>query len=172
MKTAVKFDRWNDSLLKKVLPGFLLFPLLLTGCELKFSLEALEDLPLLDETKPTEIVMQGMVAGQQAYYQANGHFAATPERLSIDFKLETQEYRYALITEGELAQTVIMTASAKAAELPSYAGVVTVDLTDGGAMAFANVCKTDQPSFEPPQLSTTPIPGEGLKCPPGSSPVR
>ena len=65
-----------------------------------------------------------------------------------------------------------MTAAAKQDGLPSYAGVVTVSHTAGGVMALANICKTDQPSTEPPALSSTPTPGEGLKCPAGSSPVR
>ena len=172
MKLTKIFQRLDKSKIKKAGLGLLLFPIVLSGCELKFSLESLGDAVGLDEGEQTEMLMQGMMAGQQAYYHANGHFAATPERLSIDVKLETQEYRYALITEGELAQTVRITAAAKTSELPSYAGVLTMDVTEGGAMALANLCKTDQPSFEPPLLSSTPIPGEGLKCPLGSSPVR
>lgn len=166
MNTGVNFS------LKKLGLGLLLLPLWLTGCELQFSLNPIEDLSLLSETDQTEMVMQGMMVGQQAYYQANGYFAASPESLAIDIKLETQEYRYSLITEGELAQTVVMKAAAKTAELPSYTGVVTVNLTEGGAVALANLCKTDYPSTEPPHLSTQVTIGEGLKCPPGSSQVR
>jgi hypothetical protein len=118
--------------LKKLGFGLLLFPLALAGCELQFSLTPLEEIPLPNQTNPTEIVMQGMIIGQQAYYQANGHFATSAESLAIDFKLETPEYRYSLITEGEFAQTVVMQAAAKTAELPSYAGVVTVNLTEAG----------------------------------------
>lgn len=172
MNTAVIFSSVERFPLKKVGLGLLLLPLLLTGCELQFSLKSIEDLPLLNETDQTEIVMQGMIVGQQAYYKANGNFAATPESLAIDIKLETQEYHYSLTTEGELAQTVVMTATAKTEELPSYTGVVTVDITEGGAIALANLCKTDLPSSQPPRLSTQPLPGEGLKCPPGSSQVR
>jgi hypothetical protein len=166
MNTAIKFP------LKKLGLGLLLLTLGLTGCELKFSLNPIEELPLLNETDQTEMVMQGMMVGQQAYYQANGEFATSAERLAIDIKLETPEYRYALITEGELAQTVVMTAAAKTAELPSYTGVVTVNITEGGAVALANLCKTDVPSTKPPRLSTPVTVGEGLKCPPGSSQVK
>ncbi len=172
MNTAVIFSNIGRFPLKKWGLGFLLFPLFLSGCEFNFSLKTIEDLPLLNDTDRTEIVMQGMMIGQQAYYQANGHFAASAESLAIDLKLETPEYRYTLITEGELAQTVVMTAAAKTAELPSYTGVATVNITDEGAIALANLCKTDSPSVEPPRLSTKPTFGQGLKCPPGSSPVR
>lgn len=158
--------------IKKLGWGLLLFPLGLSGCELQFSLKPLEEIPLLTQTDQTEMVMQGMIIGQQAYYQANGSFATSAESLAIDFKLETPEYRYSLISEGEFAQTVIMQAAAKTAELPSYAGVITVNLTEGGASALANLCKTDYPSTQPPQLSTNPTFEQGLKCPPGSSPVR
>jgi hypothetical protein len=166
MNTAVNFS------LKKLGLGLLLLTLGLTGCELKFSLNSIEDLPLLNQTDQTEMVMQGMMVGQQAYYQANGYFAASPESLAVDVKLETQEYRYSLITEGELAQTVVMKAAAKTAELPSYTGVVTMKITEGGAVALANICKTDYPSTEPPRLSTQVTIEEGLKCPPGSSQVQ
>jgi hypothetical protein len=166
MNTAIK------SPIKKVGLGLLLLMLGLTGCELNFSLNLIEDLPLLNETDQTEMVMQGMMVGQQAYYQANGYFAASPESLAVDIQLETQDYRYSLVTEGELAQTVVMTAAAKTAELPSYTGVVTMNITEGGAVALANLCKTDYPSTEPPRLSTPVQIGEGLKCPPGSSQVN
>ncbi|MGB3402723.1 MAG: type IV pilin-like G/H family protein [Microcoleaceae cyanobacterium] len=158
--------------MKKLGLSLLLFSFGLTGCELQFSLNPLEEIPLLNQTDQTEMVMQGMIIGQQAYYQANGSFATSTESLAIDFKLETPEYRYSLITEGEFAQTVVMKAAAKTAELPSYTGVVTVNLSEGGASALANLCKTDFPSTQPPQLSTNPTFEDGLNCPPGSSRVR
>ncbi|WP_413163620.1 type IV pilin-like G/H family protein [Capilliphycus salinus ALCB114379] len=147
-------------------------PLFLTGCQLNISIPELEEMSPFESSNQASFVMQTLTTGQQAYYQANGRFASSLETLSLDFNIETAEYHYKLITVGDSAQTVVMTASAKTEELPSYAGVVTVGQTEGGVMAFANICQTDEPSTEPPPLATTPIPGEGLKCPPGSSPVR
>lgn len=156
-----------DKSLSKWLSGVLVVaPFLLTSCSLNLSL------PEVNESNKAEFVMQAMTTGQQAYYQANGQFANSIQGLSLNASLDTGEYRYSVNTEGQYAQTVLMTAAAKQDGLPSYAGVVTVSESSGGVMAIANICKTDQPSTEPPVLSTTPLPGEGLKCPEGSSPVR
>ncbi|WP_027255024.1 type IV pilin-like G/H family protein [Planktothrix agardhii] len=156
-----------DKSLKKWLSGVLLVaPVLLTSCSLNLSL------PEVNESDKAQFVMQTMTTGQQAYYQANGKFANSIQGLSLNANLDTREYRYSVNTEGQYAETVLMTAAAKQDRLPSYAGVVTVSHTAGGVMALANICKTDQPSTEPPALSSTPTPGEGLKCPAGSSPVR
>jgi hypothetical protein len=156
-----------DKSLIKWLSGVLLVaPVLLTSCSLNLSL------PKFDESNKAEFVMQTMTTGQQAYYQANGKFANSIQGLSLNANLDTGEYRYSVNTEGQYAETVLMTAAAKQDGLPSYAGVVTVSHTAGGVMAIANICKTDQPSTEPPALSSIPVPGEGLKCPAGSSSVR
>lgn len=156
-----------DKSLRKWVSGVLLVsPILLTSCSLNLSL------PKFDESNKAEFVMQAMTTGQQAYYEANGQFANSIQGLSLNANLDTGEYRYSVNTEGQYAQTVTMTAAAKQEGLPSYAGVVTVNKTAGGVMALANICKTDQPSTEPPALSSTPVPGEGLKCPAGSSPVQ
>ncbi|VXD12897.1 type IV pilin-like G/H family protein [Planktothrix paucivesiculata] len=156
-----------DKSFKKWLSGVLLAaPVLLTSCSLNLSL------PEVNESDKAQFVMQTMTTGQQAYYQANGQFANSIQGLSLNANLDTGEYRYSVNTEGQYAETVLMTAAARQDGLPSYAGVVTVSHTAGGVMAIANICKTDQPSTEPPALSSTPVPGEGLKCPAGSSPVR
>lgn len=153
--------------LKKSVWGVLcVSPFLLTSCSLNLSL------PQWDESDQAGLVMQAIATGQQTYYQANGQFANTIQGLSLNVNLDTEAYRYSVDTEGQYAQTVVMTATAKQEGLPSYAGVLTVNQTEGGVMALANICKTDQPSFEPPPLSSTPTPGDGLKCPPGSSPVK
>ncbi|MBD2482886.1 type IV pilin-like G/H family protein [Planktothrix sp. FACHB-1365] len=156
-----------DKSLRNWVSGVLLVaPVFLTSCSLNLSL------PQLNESDKAEFVMQAMTTGQQAYYEANGQFANSIQGLSLNANLDTGEYRYSINTEGQYAQTVVMTAAAKQEGLPSYAGVVTVNKTEGGVMALANICKTDQPSTEPPALSSTPTPGEGLKCPAGSSPVQ
>lgn len=155
------------AILKKSIWGVLcVSPVLLTSCSLNLSL------PQWDESTQAGLVMQAIATGQQNYYQANGQFANSIQGLSLNANLETGEYRYSVDTEGQYAQTVVMTATAKQEGLPSYAGVVTVNQTEGGVMALANICKTDQPSFEPPPLSSTPTQEDGLKCPPGSSPVQ
>lgn len=156
-----------DKSFKKWLSGVLLAaPVLLTSCSLNLSL------PEVNESDKAQFVMQTMTTGQQAYYQANGQFANSIQGLSLNANLDTGEYRYSVNTEGQYAETVLMTAAARQDGLPSYAGVVTVSHTAGGVMAIANICKTDQPSTEPPALSSTPVPGEGLKCPAGSSSVK
>lgn len=150
----------------------LLAPLALTGCQLDFSVPKPEDLPNFQGENQASFVINTMAAGQEAYYKANGHFSSSVESLAINFNLETEDYAYSIVTEGDYAQTVVMKAAAKLDGLPSYAGVVTVGQSEGGVMAMANICKTDQPSTQAPDLSPTPVPGEGLKCPRGSSPVQ
>ncbi|MEB3882847.1 type IV pilin-like G/H family protein [Lyngbya sp. CCY1209] len=150
-----------------------LVPLLLTGCQLNFSSfgEDLE-LPPLKQSDRAPLMMRAIAVGQQAYYDHQGQFAGSVESLSAHLNLETESYLYAIETEGESAQTVVLTATAKTDDLPSYAGVMTAGATEGGVMMVANLCQTDEPSKTPPILSSIPVPGEGLKCPPGSSPVR
>ena len=152
-------------------------PLVLSGCQInislpEISLPELEDISQFVSSNQASFVMQSLTAGQEAYYQANGYFADSLETLSVDLNVETGNYRYTVVTVGDSAQTVVMTAAAKTEDLPSYAGVVTVADGEGGVMAFANVCRTDEPSTEPPSLSITPVPGRRLRCPRGSSRVR
>ncbi|MGB3534741.1 MAG: hypothetical protein WBA13_14650 [Microcoleaceae cyanobacterium] len=68
--------------MKKLGLGLLFLPLWLSGCKLQFSLNTVEDLPLLNQTNQTEFMMQGMMVGQQAYYQANGHARLFPRKFS------------------------------------------------------------------------------------------
>ena len=150
-----------------------LVPLLLAGCQVDFpSFKEDLALPPLDQSDRAPLMMQAIAVGQQAYYNHQGQFASSVESLSANLNLETDSYRYAIETEGESAQTVVFTATAKTTDLHSYSGVMTAGAAEGGVMMMANLCKTDEPSTTPPILSSTPIPGEGLKCPPGSSPVR
>ncbi|MGL5081089.1 MAG: type IV pilin-like G/H family protein [Microcoleaceae cyanobacterium] len=157
---------------QKVLALVILAPAVLTGCEVSFSVPKPEDIPGFQGENQASFVMNAMAAGQEAYYEANGHFSSSVESLAINFNLETEDYAYSIVTEGDYAQTVVMKAAAKLDGLPSYAGVVTVGQSEGGVMAMANICKTDKPSTQAPDLSPTPVPGEGLKCPRGSSPVQ
>lgn len=151
--------------------SILLIPILLAGCQFNLSPLA-EELPPLKESDRAPLMMRAIAAGQQAYYDHRGEFANSVESLSANLNLETESYRYAIETEGESAQTVRFTAAAKTGDLPSYGGVMTAGATEGGVMMVVNLCETDEPSKTPPLLSSIPVPGEGLKCPPGSSPVR
>ncbi|NJK37067.1 MAG: general secretion pathway protein GspH [Oscillatoriales cyanobacterium RM2_1_1] len=160
------------NLSQKLLTLLLLTPFALTGCQLSFSVPKPEDIPGFQGENQASFVMNAMATGQEAYYKANGHFSNSIESLAINFNLETEDYAYSIVTQGDYAQTVVMKAAAKLDNLPSYAGVVTVGQSDGGVMAMANICKTDQPSTQPPALSPNPVPGIGLKCPRGSSPVQ
>ncbi|BDT14278.1 hypothetical protein N39L_40010 [Limnospira platensis NIES-39] len=152
---------------------YLLFlaPIVLTGCQVNFS-SVLEDIPGLRSSDRAPLMMKAIALGQQTYYQNQGYFANSLQGLSGHLNLETDSYQYAIKTEGETAQTVFITATAKTDDLRSYSGVMTVGKNEGGVVLMANLCPTDTPSKIPPLLSSTPVPGQGLKCPPGSTPVR
>ncbi|EDZ92902.1 MAG: type IV pilin-like G/H family protein [Limnospira sp. PMC 1291.21] len=148
-----------------------LAPIVLTGCQVDFS-SVLEDIPGWRSSDRAPLMMKAIALGQQTYYQNQGYFASSLHGLSGNLNLETDSYQYAIRTEGETAQTVFITATAKTDDLRSYSGVMTVGKNDGGVVLMANLCQTDTPSKVPPLLSSTPVPSQGLKCPPGSSPVR
>lgn len=150
-----------------------LVPVVLTGCQMDFS-SLMEDIPSLNlgSSDRAPLMMKAIATGQQAYYNNQGYFASSVQGLSGHLNLETDSYQYAFKTEGETAQTVLITAAAKTEDLPSYSGMMTVGKNNGGVIMMANLCKTDTPSKIPPVLSSTNVTNQGLKCPPGSSPMH
>jgi hypothetical protein len=108
---------------------------------------------------------------QQAYYLENTVFAETFEKLGIDLKPEDENYRYQLIPQSNIRQSVASTATAKKPGLPSYTGFVYITKDEISDFIFpAIVCETNQPSIKPPAIPSIPKnPSQKAKCPVGSS---
>lgn len=145
--------------------GFLIAPLMLTGCQLSIQK------PDLSGENQAKFYIQALTRGQEAYYKANGSFAPSPDKLGIDLNLETPDYVYDVVSE-EATGRVIMTATARAEDKHSYAGIVTVKPNENGVEAVMNLCQTEQPSPVPPVFPVQSTPGQELDCPPGSVPVN
>jgi len=159
MKLARKhLSRWGKTLL-------CLSPLLLASCQL------LVHAPHRGENQ-AEWYIEAIAKGQESYYKMNGNFASSLDKLSLNFNLETEDYRYSLVSEGEKAQRVVVTAAAKLDGLPSYAGIMVVNPSDESVEATLNACKTIEPSRIPPVFPPTFLPGQELNCPPGSETVQ
>jgi hypothetical protein len=110
---------------------------------------------------------------QQAYYLKNGKFAADIEELKIVTNLETQDYRYQIVPQKDNKQSVMMTAIAKKAELPSYTSAVFATKADGKMTTTAQICETEKPSTSPPAMPIPPTSGSlNVQCPTGSRVLR
>lgn len=110
---------------------------------------------------------------QQAYYQNNGKFAADIDELKIVTNLETEYYRYEIVPQKDSTQSVMITAIAKNAELPSYTSAVFATQVDGKTATTAQICETDKPSTSPPAMPTPPAANSlQVQCPVGSRPLR
>ncbi|MBE9114985.1 type IV pilin-like G/H family protein [Lusitaniella coriacea LEGE 07157] len=143
-----------------------LSPLLLASCQFRFNANA------WDSESQAQLYIKTLAKGQEAYYRANGKFANSADKLSINVNVDTPEYKYSIVSEGDRAQRVIMTAAAKVEDLPSYAGILRVNATENEVDATVNMCKTESPSTIPPRFPDRVIPGGELNCPPGSVPVQ
>jgi hypothetical protein len=164
-------SRPNFSLSSGSLSGWrkiflVLSPAFLAGCQL--SLQA----PDLSGENQAKFYLNAIAHGQQAYYKANGHFASSADKLSIDLNLDTPEYRYAIVSQGEKAERIEMTAAAKTEGYPSYAGILVVVPNANGVEAVANLCQTETPSQLPPVFPQSLEPTQVLNCPPGSIPAQ
>jgi uncharacterized protein YjbI with pentapeptide repeats len=105
---------------------------------------------------------------QQAYYLETGTFTEDHEVLGLGIAVETDIYRYG-IQMGADRQAVTHTATAKLENFPSFAGIVSLLETDEGWITFPMMCKTEEPSFIPPQLLETSLEQrERAECPPGA----
>lgn len=106
---------------------------------------------------------------QQAHYREQGKFAATIEEVSIGLKTETDFYRYKFIPQKDDTKSIMITAEAKNAQLPSYTGAVFATQINGKNTAVAQICETEKPSTTPPIMPNAPITGSSeIKCPVGS----
>ncbi|NEO28453.1 MAG: general secretion pathway protein GspH [Kamptonema sp. SIO4C4] len=144
----------------------LLTPVVLAGCQLNLQM------PTPTGEDQAKFYLQAVARGQEAYYKANGEFASSADSLNLDFKLDTPEYDYTLLSHGDHPYSFEMKAFAKEEGLPSYTGVVYIEATQEEVNAVANLCKTEHPSPTPPKLPLKPQPEQALKCPIGSVPVQ
>ncbi|MBD2126719.1 type IV pilin-like G/H family protein [Microcoleus sp. ZQ-A2] len=130
-----------------------------------------------EKTNATQSVVKQFLTilsqAQQAYYLKNGKFAADVEELKIVTNLETQNYRYQIVPQKDNKQSVMMTAIAKKAELPSYTSAVFATKVNGKTTTTAQICETEKPSTSPPAMPTPPTSGSlNVQCPTGSRILR
>jgi hypothetical protein len=113
--------------------------------------------------------MYALTKVQQAHYREVGKFATTIEQVSIGLRTETESYRYRIVPQGDEKQSVMVTAEAKKAELPSYTGAVFVTKVNGETTTAAQICETDKPSTSPPAMPAAPADSSlKIQCPAGS----
>jgi hypothetical protein len=139
---------------------------LFAGC--KISLQ----IPQLDGEQQAKFYLQTVARGQEAYYKTNGELTASLEKLAIDFKLNTPEYKFTILSHGDPTHSVIMTATAQKENLHSYAGIVYGKKAGDNYEAVVNMCQTEEPSTTAPKLPTQPILDRELDCPAGSIPLQ
>jgi hypothetical protein len=143
-----------------------LSPLVLAGCQVSLQI------PKLDGEQQAKFYIQTVTRGQESYYKTNGELTASLEELAIDFKLNTPEYKFAILSHGDPTHSVIMTATAKKETLHSYAGIVYGKKEGNNYEAVVNMCQTEKPSTTAPKLSIKPISSQELDCPLGSIPIQ
>lgn len=143
-----------------------LSPLVLASCKINLQI------PEMDGEQRAKFYIQTVTRGQEAYYKTNGELTASLEELAIDFKLDTPEYKFTILSHGEPTHSVTMMATAKQDNLHSYAGIVYGTKEGDNYEAVVNMCQTEQPSKVAPKLPTKPIANKELDCPPGSIPVQ
>lgn len=113
--------------------------------------------------------MYALTQVQQARYREVGKFATTIEEVSIGLRTETESYRYRFIPQGDEKQRVMVVATAKKPELPSYTGAVFVTQVNGKTTTVSQICQTVQPSTSPPVMPAAPRVGSAtIQCPAGS----
>lgn len=113
--------------------------------------------------------MAALTQVQQARYREQGKFAATIEEVSIGLKTETDFYRYKFIPQKDETKSVMITAEAKNAQIPSYTGAVFATQINGKTITVAQICETEKPSTTPPIMPNVPMSGSSeIKCPIGS----
>jgi hypothetical protein len=106
---------------------------------------------------------------QKDYYLKHNKFAASIDELGIITNLETEHYRYQIVPQKDNTQSVMMTATAKTEELPSYTSAVFVTQVDGKKATKSQICQTEKPSTSPPVMATSPQKEAGeVQCPVGS----
>lgn len=106
---------------------------------------------------------------QEEYFQKQGKFAADMEELGVVTNLETENYRYQIVPQGDRTQSTMLTGTAKNADFPSYTSALIVTTIKGKQQVVAVTCQTDQSSMTPP---TMPVVSKSdrtqFECPAGS----
>lgn len=106
---------------------------------------------------------------QQAYYQQKGKFATNTEDLGLGGEPASVYYNYRLLSPGKDAQSVMIAAQAKNAEIHSYTGAVFATQRNGKATTLVAVCETQRPSTSAPAMPKPPQSGSSaVQCPSGS----
>ncbi|MBW4492713.1 MAG: type IV pilin-like G/H family protein [Oscillatoria princeps RMCB-10] len=119
-----------------------------------------------------EVVIDVMTRAQQAYYMEYSKFATKFEDLGIGVPPETDQYRYQILAQSDRAQSVTVTAQAKADGLTSYTGAVFVRKSNGEEETVRVICQTNAPSTSPPAMPAPPENGAtNGQCPAGSKPL-
>jgi hypothetical protein len=117
--------------------------------------------------------MYALTTVQQAHYLEQGNFANAIEDVSIGLRTETESYRYQIVPQRDNKKSVMVTATAKDATLPSYTGAVFVTRVDGKETTVAQICQTEQPSTSPPVMPQAPTRGSvEVQCPVGSKALQ
>ncbi len=113
--------------------------------------------------------MSALTQVQQARYREQGKFASKIEDVSIGLKTETDFYRYKFVPQKDDTKSVMITAEAKTAQLPSYTSAVFATQMNGKKTTVAQICATETPSTKPPAMPSAPMASSSeIKCPAGS----
>ncbi|MGB7439663.1 MAG: type IV pilin-like G/H family protein [Coleofasciculaceae cyanobacterium] len=138
------------------------------------GIEVIDVAELEDETSQAKTYMSALTQVQQAYYLEQGKFAREFEQISVGLRDETELYRYQILPQGDNTESVMMTATAKDAELPSYTSAVFVTTnTEGEKTTIAQICETEEPSTTPPAMPSLPTDSSStIRCPEGSRPLQ
>jgi hypothetical protein len=113
--------------------------------------------------------MSALTQVQQARYREQGKFASTIEDVSIGLKTETDFYRYKFVPQKDDTKSVMITAEAKTAQLPSFTSAVFATQVNGKTTTVAQICATEKPSTKPPAMPSAPTTASSeIRCPAGS----
>lgn len=129
------------------------------------------------KTKATQTVpiqyITVLSKAQQDYFLKHGKFAADVQELRIDTNLETENYRYQIVPQGDRTRSVTITAQPKNSGLPSYIGALFATQVNGKTVTVGGICQSNQPSLSPPGVPSAPTNGSSeIQCPAGSRFLR
>ncbi|KAM3090683.1 type IV pilin-like G/H family protein [Phormidesmis sp. 146-35] len=117
-----------------------------------------------------------LTQAQQAYHFETRKFATSIAQLDLDLKLETADYRYQIVSQGDAAKQIRIVGRAKRPDLKSFTGAVfsvsEVATLPGGYLSSL-VCQTIGPSELTPAMPKSPsFPFAEVRCPSGSESAR
>ena len=133
----------------------------------------LEPLKISDRLPVVQQFLTVLNQAQKDYYLKHNKFAANIDELGIITNLETEDYRYEIIPQEDNTQSVMITATAKTEEFPSYTSAVFATQVDGKKTTKSQICQTEKPSTSPPAMPASPQKEAGeVQCPRGSRPLQ